>query len=142
MDGGKIVPSSKFVLTIGEALQALATATTPDELIKLANTAEALRVYANRARLGLCAQNRAAELRLRAERRIGEYLAGTARHIGGRPPSKPVPLQNGFPPLRLLELGIDRKLSFRAQRLAAIPGRVFDSWLQQTQDRGVEITTR
>jgi N6-adenosine-specific RNA methylase IME4 len=125
-------------LALDAALQILATAQAPGDSIKLANTAEALRVYATRARLGLVVQNTAAELRLRAERRIGEFLAHTPRHQGGRP--KPVPGQNGFPTLG--ELGITRKLSHRVQRLAAIPQRDFDSWLRRAQHHQLEITTR
>src|ERR1051325_2272367 len=142
MDGRDIVGASKFMVTVEAAIRALADANTPDDLIKIANTAEALRVYARRAKLGLTAQNQAAELRLRAERRIGEYLSGTDRHVGGRPSKKPVRHGNGFSPLRLGDLGIDRKLSFRAQRIAAIPTSTFDSWLQNTRTRGVEIVTR
>ena len=41
------------------------------------------------------------------------------------------------------DLGVrDRKLSHRAQRLAAIPQRDFDSWLQQADRHQLEITTR
>ena len=85
--------------------------------VRLANTTETLRRYAQRARLGMAAQNRCAELGLRAERKLGQYLAGTPRNSGGRP--KHVPLGNGFPTLD--DLGITRKLPHRAQRLAEIP---------------------
>jgi hypothetical protein len=56
------------LITIDAALNALASANSPDELVELANTAETLRTYARRAKLGMVAQNRCAELRLRAER--------------------------------------------------------------------------
>jgi hypothetical protein len=113
---------SQSLISIDDALRALAEARTPEELIDLANKAEALRRYAQRAGLGMAAQNKCAELRLRAERKLGQYLVGTPRNSGGRP--KPVPLGNGFP--RLEDLGITRKLSHRAQRLAAIPDNDFD----------------
>ena len=88
----------------------------------LANTTETLRPYAQRARLGMAAQNRCSELMLRAERKLGQYLAGTPRNSGGRP--KPVPRGNGFPTLD--DLGITRKFSHRAQRLVEIPAKDFD----------------
>jgi N6-adenosine-specific RNA methylase IME4 len=145
--GGSLVElgprASRFVSALDTALQVLATATTPSDLMKLADTAEALRVYARRAALGLVAQNKAAELRLRAERKIGEYLAQTPRHQGGRPlhpETKPVKSDDGFP--RLSDLGISRQLSHRAQRLAEIPATEFDEWLQQAHDHQIEITTR
>ena len=113
---------SQFLISVDDALRALAEAQTAEQMIDLSNRAEALRRYAQRARLGMAAQNRCAELRLRAERKLGQYLAGTPRNSGGRP--KPVPLGNGFPTLD--DLGITRKLSHRAQRLVEIPAKDFD----------------
>lgn len=51
------------MITIDAALHALASAKTPEELIDIADKAEALRMYAKRAKLGMVAQNRCAELR-------------------------------------------------------------------------------
>ena len=106
--------------------------------VRLANTTETLRSYAQRARLGMVAQNRCAELRLRAERKLGQYLTDTARNSGGRP--KPVPRGNGFPTLD--DLGITRKLSHRAQRLVEIPAKDFDWYLRTAAAEEWEITTR
>src|SRR6516165_4930801 len=75
---------SQPVITIDAALSALASATTPDELITLANQAAALQVYARRAKLGMVAQNRCAEIRLRAERKLGQLLTTTPRLHGAR----------------------------------------------------------
>jgi hypothetical protein len=55
---------------IDAALSALASATTPDEFIQPSNQAAASQVYARRAKLGMVAQNRCAEIRLRAERKL------------------------------------------------------------------------
>ncbi len=131
-------PMTQDLALIDAAIRALAEARAPAELIDLANRAEAMRRYAQRSRLGLAAQNKCAELRLRAERKLGEYLGGTPRHQGGRP--KPVPLGNGFPTLD--ELGISRKLSHRSQRLAAIPTRDFEMYLGTAVELEWEITTR
>ena len=128
----------KTWFSIDGALEALAEARTPEQLVDLSDRAEALRRYAQRARLGLTAQNRCAELRLRAERKLGQYLGGTPRNSGGRP--KPVPLGNGFPTLE--DLGISRKLSHRAQRLAAIPVKDFERYLGTAAEQEWEITTR
>jgi len=87
---------SQPVITIDAALSALASANTPDELITLANQAAALQVYARRAKLGMVAQNRCAEIRLRAERKLGELLTMTPR-LHGRP--KSVPGENTLPSL-------------------------------------------
>jgi N6-adenosine-specific RNA methylase IME4 len=126
------------LISIDDALRAIAEARTPEELIDLANKAEALRRYAARSRLGLRAQNRCAEIRLRAERKLGQYLSGTPRNLGGRP--KPVPLGNGFPTLE--DLGITRKLSHRAQRIAAVSTTEFERYLRTAHEQEWEITTR
>lgn len=124
--------------TLDAALHALASANTPGELITLANQAEALRAYARRAKLGMAAQNRCAEIRLRAERKLGAFLTTTAR-LHGRP--KSVPQANSLP--RLSDLGIkDRKLSHRAQRIAAIPTAEFERYLNRALKSEWEITTR
>ena len=129
---------SQSVITIDAALSALASANTPDELITLANQAAALQVYARRAKLGMFAQNRCAEIRLRAERKLGELLTTTPR-LHGRP--KSVPGGNTF--LSLSELGVpDRKISHRAQRIAAIPTSDFEWYLRTAQEWEWEITTR
>src|SRR6266481_4558676 len=122
------------LITIDAALQALASANTPDELITLANQAAALEVYARRAKLGMVAQNRCAEIRLRAERKLGELLTTTPR-LHGRP--KTVPEENTFP--RLSDFGVpDRKISHRAQRIAAVPTRDFEAYLRDAQHAGWE----
>jgi DNA methylase len=129
---------NSFLTTVDAAFQALANANTPEELIDLADRAEAMRAYAKRARLGMIAQNRCADVRVRAERKLGELLAATPR-LHGRP--KSVPGENTLPSLS--ELGIsDRKISHRAQRLAKIPQPDFDLWLRQAHQQEREITTR
>jgi N6-adenosine-specific RNA methylase IME4 len=127
-----------LLITVDAALHALASVNTPDELITLANQAAALQVYARRAKLGMVVQNRCAEIRLRAERKLGELLTTTPR-LHGRP--KSVPDENTFPSLS--ELGVtDRKISHRAQRIAAVPARDFEAYFRDAQHQAWEITTR
>jgi len=126
------------LITVDAALHALASANTPDELIQLSNQAAALQVYARRAKLGMAAQNRCAELRLRAERKLGELLTATPR-LHGRP--KSVPSENTLSSLS--DLGVpDRKISHRAQRIAALAAREFETYLREAHSAGWEITTR
>ncbi len=68
------------------ACRQLAEARSLDEVKVFVDLAEAARVYARQAQLGLDAQNNAAEVRLRAERRAGELLAEMQKNAGGRPP--------------------------------------------------------
>ncbi len=123
------------ITTIDVALRALAEARTPTEFVRLANVAESLRVYAIRAGMGLRAQNRAAEIRLRAERGLGTLL--TPVEMRGRP--KNVRAANNF---KLADIGITRRVSHRAQRLAAVPEWIFHAYLRDAGDQGDEITTR
>src|SRR6516164_9898000 len=126
------------LMTVDAALHALASATTPDELVQLSNHAAALQVYARRAKLGMVAQNRCAEIRLRAERKLGELLTTTPR-LHGRP--KSVPNENTLPTQS--DLGVrDRKISYRAQRIAAVLTKDFEAYLRRAHHVGWEITTR
>lgn len=135
-----------------KACAALAAAKGVDEAKKIHDTAEAMRAYARQAK------NRelevdAAEIRIRAERRVGELIAvqkALPRERGGglargnpRPTgSKRVPVA---PPITLSELGIDKKLSARAQQLAAVPERSFEKqigdWRARVQKETERITT-
>jgi len=130
--------ADQFLVTVDAALNALAGLNSPVDLINLANKAEAFRRYAQRAKLGLLAQNRCAELRLRAERKLGELLATTSR-LRGRP--KSVQHDDTLP--SLADLGIDdRRLSHRVQKLATIPSKLFEGYLAEAHRIGWEITTR
>src|SRR6266542_3120338 len=65
------------------ARRLLAEVRSVDEVKSIHDLAEAARVYARQARLGLEAQNDSAEIKLRAERRLGELLATLPKQDGG-----------------------------------------------------------
>jgi len=123
------------LVPVDAMMRALTEAKTLQDLITLASKAEALRHYARRAKLGLEAQNRCAEIKLRAERQLGGLLAETARSPGQRDQM----FRGGtFRPPKLSELGIDdRKVSHRAQAIASVPERQFERYITQAN----EITT-
>lgn len=60
---------------LGAATTALAQAKTLEEVKRIRDIAQAAHTYAQAAKLGLEAQNHAAEIKLRAERKAGELLA-------------------------------------------------------------------
>ncbi len=124
------------------ACRLLAEARSIDEVKAIVDLAEAARVYARQARLGLDAQNDAAELRLRAERRAGELLAVLSRHPGGRPSAQEnlLPPVTGFAP-RLPELQITRRQSSQWQQIAGVPESVFEAHISTTRSRRHELTT-
>jgi hypothetical protein len=130
------------------ACRALAEARAVDEVCELRNKADAMRVY------GMQAKNKtlevdAAEIRIRAERRLGELIAeqkaGDGLNTGARGIGKSaVPSGNRTP--TLAEAGIDKKLSSRAQKLAAVPNDEFEAevgeWRERVAAENARVTTR
>ena len=112
----------------------LALAHDLDEVKDIRDKAEALRMYAKQARLGLHDQNRMAEIKLRAERRAGELLAETVR------PGNPQLSHDAI--IRTLPKGVSLSQSSRWQRIAAIPQDEFEQHIEdirETDNR--ELTT-
>lgn len=126
------------------ACRAVAEAKTLDEVKDFHDKAEAMRAYARQA------QNKqlevdAAEIRIRAERRLGEILADTPKATGARgvgPNAVPSEYRNEP---TLSEIGVGRKLSSRAQKLAAVPETQFESmvgdWRGRIEEENERVTT-
>jgi hypothetical protein len=114
------------------ARSALAEARRVDEVKDIRDKAEAVRCYARQAKDRQLEVD-AVEIRVRAERRLGELLregrqAGVlASHGGGRPRKGADP---ALSKTTIKKIGIDRKLSARAGRLADIPSDRFEQNLQ------------
>jgi site-specific DNA-methyltransferase (adenine-specific) len=157
-------PAESPLARLELACRLLAEARNFDEVKVAVDLAEAARVYARQAQLGLDAQNDAAEVRLRAERRAGELLAEMQKHAGGRPPARatcgavvgvgggvrenPLPTVTGFAPAqaqprppRLEQLHITRRQSSHWQQLAELPEPVFEAHIRTTRSRRKELTT-
>lgn len=125
--------------------RALANAKTVTDARKVGYSAEALRAYAKQAKNHVLEVD-AAEIRIRAERRVGELIEQQKATVGlGRPGVKPQLGSHVEPnsrPPELKEVGIDKKLSARAQQLAAVPGRKFEAMLTEWRDRVQRETER
>lgn len=128
------------------ACRALADAKAVDEVMEIHNRAEAMRAYAvqsnNRA-----LEIDAAEIRIRAERRLGELLIEQDRtiglHPGGRPRKTPSESAAVSPDkITLREVGINYKQSARAQQLAAVPPARFESMVDDWRGRVQQETER
>ncbi len=127
------------------ARRLLAEARALDEVKVICDLAEAARVYARQARLGLEAQNDAAELKLRAERRLGELVAALPKQDGGDAARARSQAGTELPP-RLGDLGISKNQSSRRQAIAAVPQPVFEHFVAEVRERGradgkTELTT-
>lgn len=126
------------------ACQAIAEAKTTDEVRGIRDKAEAMRAY------GRQAKNRqlevdAAEIRMRAERRVGELMKAQSdaglMNEGGRPKTglheNPVSEK-----ATLAEAGIDKNLANRARKLAAVPDEQFEEMLGEWRGRVVRENER
>jgi site-specific DNA-methyltransferase (adenine-specific) len=129
---------STALVQLDAATKALALATSLDTVKDVRDKAEAVRVYLRQQRGSHEAQNYAAKLKLRAERRLGELLADGVGHNGGRPAkrSHDATVSNGQIPE-----GISRDQSSRWQRIASVPEERFEAYLAAARDAGQEITT-
>jgi hypothetical protein len=96
---------------------------------KTKDQAEALRLYVKQQGEGLHMQNMCAEIKLRAERRIGEMLKETVPHGGGNPQ---LSHDGTVRPPKLPELGITRNQSSRWQAIASLPEKTFEEQVRET----------
>lgn len=118
------------------ARSALAEARSVDEVKDIRDRAEAMRAYARMANDTQMEMD-AAELRLRAERRLGIMLAEQKRtvglHQGGRPSKTGA---NEEPvSLTLADVGIDKKLSSRSQKVGGIAEQAFEAMIDGVRQR-------
>lgn len=129
------------------ACRALSEAKTVDEAKELHNIAAAMQAYARQAK-NRSMETDAAEIRIRAERRLGELIHAQKETVGlnrgafvggteKEPPRDERPT--------LADAGIDKKLSSRAQKLAALPTDEFESrigtWRSEIEQENERITT-
>jgi hypothetical protein len=122
---------------VSQARRELAEAKTINEAKTIADKAELARVLARKAKLGLEAQNEAAEVKIRAERLAGQLIQeGQERgEIASRGNSKSDTVSD------LPSLGISHKQSSRWQKEAAIPANDFDQYVEETRADGDELTS-
>ncbi len=115
----------------------LEKASTVDEAKGIRDKAEAARNYAKQVGLSLELQNRCCELKLRAERKLGELLAKTPRQKPGD--YKRSHRATVYPTLE--ELGVTKSQSSRWQSLAKLPKRKFEGHIHSILDGGRELTS-
>lgn len=110
----------------------LAECRTVDEVKDVRDKAEAVRLYCKNAKLGLAAQNEAALLKIEAERRAGEMLAGMDLRTG---PNWSHAATN------LKDIGITKSDSSRWQSMATLPDDDFESYVETCQQMERELTS-
>lgn len=121
--------------------RALAEAKSLDEVKTIVDKAIAIKEYARQAKNRQLEVD-AAEIRIRAERRLGEMLIETEKNRGvigapgpGRGKKNAVPKENRVLSPTLSSMGIDKKLSSRAQKLAAVPEQKFEGMMGEWKEK-------
>jgi hypothetical protein len=123
------------------ACSALAAAMAVDEVQDIRAKAEAMRAYAKQARNRQMEMD-AADIRIRAERRLGELMAAQGETIGKATGAKGIGTSAGYDQTRtqdapptLAEAGIDKGLAHRARTYAAVPKDQFEQLLSDKRRR-------
>lgn len=109
------------ITKLDRATLALSECKSAMEAKQIADVAEMARVYLERTNASVETVNRATEVRLLAERQMGEFLKAMPKNEGGRPTQTGAELEPVIPAPTLREIGITKKQSAQAQKLASIP---------------------
>jgi hypothetical protein len=134
------------------ACRALAECKAIDEVKAWADKAAAMQAYGRMAK-DKTLEIDASEIRIRAERRLGEMLAATKAEGGLKPSSTlkrgPVVVANDHGESaapKLADAGISKDLSSRAQKLAAVPEAEFEAevgaWRERVSAEGARVSAR
>lgn len=133
------------------ACRALAECKSVDEAKSWTDKAAAMQAYGRMAK-DKTLEVDAAEIRIRAERRLGEMLAATKSDGGLNPAatlkrgSVVVDNDHGKQAPKLADAGISKDLSSRAQKLAAVPAAEFEAELAAKRERdkqdGARVSAR
>ena len=128
--------------TLSSAEQMLDAARNLDDIKKIVDIAEAARVYARAAKIGESAAQHAEEIKLKAQRKAGEFLAQVEKGKGGRPRENSNQAGLSLSPFRQLveDAGLDNHEVVRFQRVAAVPELQFRAYLEEKKTAGGEIT--
>jgi len=134
---------SNALTKLTAAARALAEAKTLDEIKQIRDVAVAAHTYAKAAKLGLDAQNHAAEITLRAERKAGELLKHLEKDEGGRPPKNSFHRGMSLSEYRqvLEQNDIAPVTAFRWQQIADLPEQAFEQHIVEALAGGSELTT-
>jgi len=121
------------LLKLEGAVRMLAEAGTLEEVKHVHDLAQAAAEYARAARLGLEAQNSAAEIKLRAERKAGEMLAGLERATPQMARIMSNAGRDSDYAAVLEEIDTTRQAAARWQKIAALPDEQFEEYIAETK---------
>lgn len=136
-------PDELSLIRLEQIQQMLAEEVRLDPVRELRDMAAAARVYARQRGMSLSAQNMAAEIRLRAERRMGEILATKPKNRGarGNPGGRGAKVERRpDDPPTLADLGIEVHEANRMRWLSRIPEERLQNALQSFRQGAGELT--
>lgn len=107
------------------------------QLDELISQAEAVRVYASQSKKGLVLQNQAVEIKLRAERKLSEWLEKQPRNKGAA--NAVTGVQRRVPTLK--EIGFERIKVHRLKAIASLPKEDFEEHIKKVKSSNEELTT-
>ncbi len=122
------------------ARHALQIANSIDEVKDIRDKAEAMRAYAKQAK-DIDMQNWAAEIRIRAERKLGQMLEAQKEAGGMHPPGKDRSHDDSDLPPKLSDMGISHSMSSRAQAMAKVPEKEFEMAIAEHKEQQQELTS-
>jgi N6-adenosine-specific RNA methylase IME4 len=132
---------SQSLVQIDIARRALIEASTIPEVKELRDKAQVIQDYMKQQKYSFEAQNHAAELKLRAERRLGEMLKEIERSEGGRPEKNSFHHGTSYQQV-LKENEIGRTTAHRWQLESSMPEETFERFIAETKAEADELTSR
>lgn len=124
-----------------QARSALANCVKVDEAKSIRDKAEALRAYGRQAKDHEL-ETWAAEIKLRAARRIGE-LTRELEKVGGPGRGKRLPPGGSLSKTETLKAaGISTQQASRCEQIAAVPEPEFESWIQERRAKGQPVSAK
>lgn len=126
---------------ISQARRFLEQAKDLTDIKAVKDMAEAARLFARAKRLGFETENAAAEIKVRADRKLGEVLATTKKQKPGDYRKRSSETSVPIPP-SLAELGISHDESSNAQAVAALPDDIFEHVIAETREAGKRLATK
>lgn len=125
------------------ARTALAECRAVDEVKDIRDKAVAMQAYARQAKDTELMQH-AAEIKVRAERKLGEMLREQRETVGFATGGQPYQSTGSATELvapTLAQVGIDKKLSMRSQQLAAMPDAQFEATIATARETASAVST-
>ena len=134
-------------ITLDNATKALLASCDISEIKEIKSKAESLRLYFKQQGDALAQQNKAAEIKLRAERKLGKLLGEMKMDSGGGNGSNQYLKSNRSHDVTgcsktLAEMDVSKMQSSRWQQIAKIPDDIFNQFIVDICHEGEEITTQ